>query len=139
MWNEKIVLEDKSAFIDVEAKACPKCGTSIQRSLGCLHMTCICGYEFCWMCLGKWSNHVSITPVNYICNKFSLATTPIIYNPTMHFMSVINQKKRFEHYFTRYMNHKASIEISKTKHALALSQIAEVYNQTNETNVQPNK
>lgn len=135
MWNEKIAIEDKSSFIDVDAKACPRCGMPIQKSLGCLHMTCICGYEFCWMCLGKWLNHVSITPVNYVCNKFSLASSPIIYNPALQFMSIESQKRRFEHYFARYMNHKASIEMAKTKHALALSQIAEVYNQTNESNI----
>ncbi|OMJ92399.1 hypothetical protein SteCoe_4846 [Stentor coeruleus] len=135
MWNEKIALEDKTSFIDIDAKACPKCGTPIQKSLGCLHMTCICQYEFCWMCLGAWSYHVSITPVNYKCNKFSLANSPITYNPARYIMSVESEKKRFEHYFTRYMNHKASIEIAKTKHALALSQIAEVYDVTNETNI----
>ena len=29
---------------------CPKCRTVIERSEGCNHMSCRCGYEFCWLC-----------------------------------------------------------------------------------------
>lgn len=35
-------------------KACPKCKRLIERGKGCLHMTCPCRYEFCWVCRGPW-------------------------------------------------------------------------------------
>ena len=30
--------------------ACPKCKIKVQRSQGCMHMTCKCGAEFCYIC-----------------------------------------------------------------------------------------
>ena len=37
------------------AKSCPSCGAKIDRSKGCNHMTCKCGFDFCWLCLVKWT------------------------------------------------------------------------------------
>lgn len=34
-------------------------------------MTCKCRYEFCWLCLGAWSEHGSSTGGFYRCNKYS--------------------------------------------------------------------
>ena len=31
-------------------KACPTCASMVERSSGCLHMTCRCGTEFCYRC-----------------------------------------------------------------------------------------
>lgn len=40
------------------AKACPKCSVSIEKNEGCMRMTCRnCLYEFCWLCMNKWSVH----------------------------------------------------------------------------------
>lgn len=34
-------------------------------------MTCkMCGHEFCWLCLGKWSDHGQKTGGYYNCNKY---------------------------------------------------------------------
>ena len=34
-------------------------------------MTCkMCGYEFCWLCSGKWSEHGQKTGGYYNCNKY---------------------------------------------------------------------
>merc|ERR1712121_52978 len=39
----------------------PKCESTIQKSSGCCHMTCvICRYEFCWRCLKKWSRRTQL-------------------------------------------------------------------------------
>lgn len=40
--------------IELNAKACPKCKIFIERNKGCAHMTCKCGYEFCFECLEKY-------------------------------------------------------------------------------------
>lgn len=51
-----------------KTKKCPKCKTEIEKLGGCNHMTCTkrnCNYNFCWICLGKYSsNHYSnpLTP-----------------------------------------------------------------------------
>ena len=41
-----------------KAKRCPNCGTGIEKTGGCTHMTCrTCKHEFCWLCLGPWRGH----------------------------------------------------------------------------------
>lgn len=35
-------------------KSCPQCCQIIQRTEGCLHMTCRCTAEFCFRCLNDW-------------------------------------------------------------------------------------
>ena len=31
-------------------KNCPNCKKIVERTSGCHHMTCVCGYEFCYLC-----------------------------------------------------------------------------------------
>jgi hypothetical protein len=35
-------------------KHCPQCNVAIDRQDGCIHMTCPCGHEFCWSCMGPF-------------------------------------------------------------------------------------
>ncbi|KAL4297392.1 hypothetical protein GQ457_12G002580 [Hibiscus cannabinus] len=54
------------------SKICPKCKRPIEKNLGCMHMTCRppCGYEFCWLCLGPWTEHGGNTGGFYSCNGY---------------------------------------------------------------------
>lgn len=37
-------------------KKCPMCRFFVEKTEGCLHITCRCEYEFCYNCGGKWSS-----------------------------------------------------------------------------------
>ncbi len=62
-WNQKEgdPTADE-AWLAAFTKNCPNCHTAIQKNEGCNHMTCKkeargCGFEFCWICMVKWSEH----------------------------------------------------------------------------------
>ena len=35
---------------------CNKCKFYVELTVGCNHMTCTCGYQFCYVCNAKWKN-----------------------------------------------------------------------------------
>jgi IBR domain, a half RING-finger domain len=37
------------------AQRCRRCHAAIEKNEGCRHMTCRCGYEFCWTCGQEWT------------------------------------------------------------------------------------
>lgn len=36
---------------------CPDCGTGVERVVGCRHMSCVCGGQFCYRCGGRWGRN----------------------------------------------------------------------------------
>lgn len=59
---------ETSNWISANTKECPKCQSTIEKNGGCNHMTCRkCKHEFCWMCMGPWSEHGTSW---YNCNRF---------------------------------------------------------------------
>lgn len=38
-------------------RRCPKCKIFVEKTEGCLHITCRCKFEFCYSCGRKWSKH----------------------------------------------------------------------------------
>jgi len=66
LWHDKFTCEELKAIPVSERapedlvfaelakkqkwKRCPKCGTMVERTEGCNHMTCRCAYEFCYVC-----------------------------------------------------------------------------------------
>jgi len=47
---------DMIKWLERKTKKCPKCGEPIEKNAGCQHMTCRCGHDFCWLCLGPFPN-----------------------------------------------------------------------------------
>jgi hypothetical protein len=37
-------------------KSCPNCNFVLERTEGCLHMTCRCGAQWCYNCLANWGS-----------------------------------------------------------------------------------
>ncbi|KAI4867409.1 hypothetical protein F4820DRAFT_201713 [Hypoxylon rubiginosum] len=35
-------------------KPCPGCKRNVNKFIGCDHVTCICGHEWCWLCFGRY-------------------------------------------------------------------------------------
>ncbi|KAK3335482.1 hypothetical protein B0T19DRAFT_9775 [Cercophora scortea] len=41
------------------SKKCPECKKDVHKFTGCNHITCVCGHEWCYICLAKYErNHV---------------------------------------------------------------------------------
>lgn len=69
-WLQKCRDDSETAnWISIHTKDCPKCQSAIEKNGGCNHMTCRnCRYEFCWVCMGPWSEHRSSF---YACNRYA--------------------------------------------------------------------
>lgn len=46
--------DEDEKWIAAKTKQCPKCSEAIEKNAGCAHMTCRCGHQFCWVCLGDF-------------------------------------------------------------------------------------
>ncbi|KAI3958366.1 hypothetical protein MKW98_011054 [Papaver atlanticum] len=75
-WNLKNSNESENlTWILANSKPCPKCQRPIEKNHGCMHMSCLkpCRHQFCWLCLGPWSEHGTKTGGNYRCNQYNKA------------------------------------------------------------------
>lgn len=45
---------------------CKSCYIFVELSYGCNHMTCRCGFEFCYLCGGKWKDDYGVRMCNCI-------------------------------------------------------------------------
>lgn len=68
-WLKKCKDDSETAnWISANTKECSRCNSTIEKNGGCNHMTCRkCGHEFCWICMGPWSEHGSQW---YNCNRY---------------------------------------------------------------------
>ena len=99
---------ETSNWISANTKECPKCNSTIEKNGGCNHMTCRkCKGEFCWMCMGPWSEHGTSW---YNCNRFeekSGADARDAQTKSRHSL------ERYLHYYNRYANHEQSAKLDK--------------------------
>ncbi|MCD7462107.1 hypothetical protein HAX54_047808 [Datura stramonium] len=88
-WSARNRAEaENTNWILAFTKKCPKCLNSIEKNKGCMHMTCKCGYHFCWICLEKWGS------CDGSCNRFK---------ETKEVKEAKEHVQRYTHYYERWM------------------------------------
>lgn len=89
-------------------KNCPKCQRPIEKNQGCNHMTCqMCKYEFCWLCMGNWSDHGNATGGYYKCNKYEEMknTKNDLTDLEDKRVKAQHELKKYMFFYERYSNH----------------------------------
>lgn len=112
MWQEKCRNESETAnWILANTKPCPKCSSRIEKNQGCNHMTCSsCKYEFCWICMGNWSEHGANTGGYYKCNKFDPSSDGEDQSDAA---KAKRELDRYLHYYKRFHGHSQAQEFAK--------------------------
>lgn len=108
-WLKKCADDSETAnWISANTKECPKCNSTIEKNGGCNHMTCRkCKYEFCWMCMGLWSEHGTSW---YNCNRFEEKSGTEARDAQAKSRVSLD---RYLHYYNRYANHEQSARLDK--------------------------
>ncbi|XP_027353689.1 probable E3 ubiquitin-protein ligase ARI7 isoform X1 [Abrus precatorius] len=98
-------------WILANSKPCPKCKRPIEKNQGCMHMTCTppCKFEFCWLCLGAWSDHGERTGGFYACNRYEAAKQEGVYDDAERRREMAkNSLERYTHYYERWASNQSS-------------------------------
>lgn len=108
-WLKKCADDSETAnWISANTKECPKCNSTIEKNGGCNHMTCRkCKHEFCWMCMGLWSEHGTSW---YNCNRFEERSGTEARDAQARSRVSL---ERYLHYYNRYANHEQSARLDK--------------------------
>jgi ariadne-1 len=108
-WLKKCADDSETAnWISANTKECPKCNSTIEKNGGCNHMTCRkCKYEFCWMCMGPWSEHGTSW---YNCNRFEEKSGADARDAQAKSRVSL---ERYLHYYNRYANHEQSARLDQ--------------------------
>ncbi|KAG6741368.1 hypothetical protein POTOM_054602 [Populus tomentosa] len=91
-----------------------------------MHMTCTppCKFEFCWLCLGAWSDHGERTGGFYACNRYEAAKQEGAYDESERRREMAkNSLERYTHYYERW----ASNQLSRQKALADLHQMQTVH------------
>ncbi|XP_004302175.1 PREDICTED: probable E3 ubiquitin-protein ligase ARI8 [Fragaria vesca subsp. vesca] len=98
-------------WILANSKPCPKCKRPIEKNQGCMHITCTppCKFEFCWLCLGAWSDHGERTGGFYACNRYETAKQEGVYDEAERRREMAkNSLERYTHYYERWATNQSS-------------------------------
>ncbi|KAK4779398.1 hypothetical protein SAY86_006926 [Trapa natans] len=111
-WIMKNTAESENMnWILANSKPCPKCKRPIEKNQGCMHMTCTppCKFEFCWLCLGAWSDHGERTGGFYACNRYEVAKQEGVYDEAERRREMAkNSLERYTHYYERWASNQSS-------------------------------
>ncbi|KAI0075885.1 hypothetical protein K474DRAFT_1599120 [Panus rudis PR-1116 ss-1] len=108
MWLQKCQDDSETAnWIKSNTKECSKCQSTIEKNGGCNHMTCKkCKYEFCWVCMGPWSEHGTAW---YSCNRYDEKASVDARDAQSKSRASL---ERYLHYYNRWANHEQSAKLS---------------------------
>ncbi|KAI9478377.1 MAG: hypothetical protein EXX96DRAFT_245687 [Benjaminiella poitrasii] len=108
-WLQKCEDDSETAnWISAHTKECPKCHSTIEKNGGCNHMTCRkCRYEFCWVCMGPWSEHGTSW---YTCNRYDEKSSEEARDSQTQSRASL---ERYLHYYNRYANHEQSAKLDQ--------------------------
>ncbi|KAL8253346.1 hypothetical protein R6Q59_037039 [Mikania micrantha] len=111
-WIMKNSAESENMnWILANSKPCPKCKRPIEKNQGCMHITCTppCKFEFCWLCLGAWSDHGERTGGFYACNRYEAAKQEGAYDDTEKRREMAkNSLERYTHFYERWATNQSS-------------------------------
>ncbi|XP_020592292.1 probable E3 ubiquitin-protein ligase ARI7 [Phalaenopsis equestris] len=111
-WILKNCAESENMnWILANSKPCPRCKRPIEKNQGCMHITCTppCKFEFCWLCLGAWSEHGERTGGFYACNRYEAARQEGAYDESERRREMAkNSLERYTHYYERWATNQSS-------------------------------
>ncbi|EGG21134.1 ariadne-like ubiquitin ligase [Cavenderia fasciculata] len=114
-WLQKASDESENVtWMLANTKKCPECRSPIEKNGGCMHMTCRknaggCGFEFCWLCRGAWSDHGSATGGYYNCNKYDKSKAK---EDDEKAADAKTELEAYMFYYHRYESHKNAMKIA---------------------------
>ncbi|KAJ7803758.1 hypothetical protein B0H14DRAFT_3091932 [Mycena olivaceomarginata] len=108
LWLKKCRDDSETAnWIKSNTKECPKCVSTIEKNGGCNHMTCKkCKNEFCWVCMGPWSEHGTAF---YACNRYDEKSGVDARDSQSQSRASL---ERYLHYYNRWANHEQSAKLA---------------------------
>ncbi|KAL8292392.1 hypothetical protein RQP46_001004 [Phenoliferia psychrophenolica] len=112
-WLKKCADDSETSnWISANTKECSKCHSTIEKNGGCNHMTCKkCKYEFCWVCMGVWSDHGTSW---YNCARFEDKGGEKNMDAQSQSRAAL---ERYLHYYNRFANHEQSMKLEQELHA----------------------
>lgn len=95
-------------------KRCPNCRNPIEKNGGCMHMTCGrnaggCGYEFCWLCRGPWSEHGKATGGYFACNRYTESPAE---KEDQQNQEIKTELEAYMFYYHRYESHRNAMKVA---------------------------
>jgi hypothetical protein len=117
-WINKASDESENVnWLLSNTKRCPQCRAPIEKNGGCMHMVCQknsggCGYEFCWLCRGDWSEHGRHTGGYYNCNKYEKSDAKKDDDSSL---DIKTELEHYMFYYHRYQSHQSARVSAKTQ------------------------